>query len=205
VSSDIDLVMLYENDGETDGPRPLSYHEFYCKLTQRMMPLLSDPDADGYVFRTDLRLRPDGDGSPVAWSLPALERYFVEQGREWERYAWLKARVIDVPPLADSGTQTPARHALEALRLPFVYRKYFDFDALAALRGERCQQAALLQRGHAPAPYQLQQLHDEFDFADAALGASTPGLAAARRSQSSRMRARNSRSAASASKSKYLR
>jgi len=163
VSSDIDLVMLYEHDGqthdETDGPRPISRHEFYCKLTQRMMPLLSEPDGDGHVFRTDLRLRPDGDGSPVAWSLPAFARYLIEQGREWERYAWLKARVIaaqafgdkpDASRMATNQHTNPRTNPhtarqrldvqrLEALRLPFVYRKYFDFDALAALRDLRAR------------------------------------------------------------------
>ncbi|MDH4868904.1 bifunctional glutamine synthetase adenylyltransferase/deadenyltransferase, partial [Alcaligenes nematophilus] len=89
VSSDIDLIMLYDEDGETEGRRPLSYHEFYGKVTQRMMPVLSDTDAFGQVFRTDLRLRPDGDSGPLAWSMQALENYLVNQGREWERYAWI--------------------------------------------------------------------------------------------------------------------
>jgi len=140
VSSDIDLVMLFDAEGDsgadTDGARPISHHEFYCKLTQRMMPLLSEPNAEGYVFRTDLRLRPDGDGSPVAWSLAALERYLVEQGREWERYAWLKGRVLSAQAFDESRPQA-SRQALEALRQPFVYRQYFDFDALAALRALR--------------------------------------------------------------------
>ncbi len=68
VSSDIDLVMLYGDEGDTDGPRRISNHEFYGRLTRRMMPVLSEADANGQVFRTDLRLRPDGDAGPLAWS-----------------------------------------------------------------------------------------------------------------------------------------
>jgi glutamate-ammonia-ligase adenylyltransferase len=136
VSSDIDLVMLYGEEGETPGPRRLSNHEFYGRLTQRMMPVISEMDANGQVFRTDLRLRPDGDGGPLAWSLDAFEIYLVGQGREWERYAWLKARAI--PAQAFSGSDVaPHLRQMESLRVPFVYRKYFDFDALAALRALR--------------------------------------------------------------------
>ncbi len=136
VSSDIDLIMLYGEEGETNGRRKISHHEFYGRVTQRMMPVLSEPDADGQVFRSDLRLRPDGDAGPLAWSLDALENYLVAQGREWERYAWLKGRVIPCKAFADSDASAQ-REQLERLRRPFVYRKYFDFDALAALRGLR--------------------------------------------------------------------
>jgi glutamate-ammonia-ligase adenylyltransferase len=136
VSSDIDLVMLYGEEGETPGPRRLSNHEFYGRLTQRMMPVISERDANGHVFRTDLRLRPDGDGGPLAWSLDAFEHYLVGQGREWERYAWLKARPLPARAFEGSDPETHLRQ-LESLRQPFVYRKYFDFDALAALRALR--------------------------------------------------------------------
>ena len=136
VSSDIDLIMLYGNDGETTGRRRISHHEFYGRLTQRMMPLLSEADADGQVFRTDLRLRPDGDSGPLAWSLDALERYLITQGREWERYAWIKARHLPGQAFADSNAAQQWED-VENLRRPFVYRKYFDFDALAALRALR--------------------------------------------------------------------
>ncbi|MDO9025335.1 MAG: bifunctional [glutamate--ammonia ligase]-adenylyl-L-tyrosine phosphorylase/[glutamate--ammonia-ligase] adenylyltransferase [Zwartia sp.] len=136
VSSDIDLVMLYGEEGETDGPRPISHHEFYARLTRKMMPILSEADADGQVFRTDLRLRPDGESGPVAWSLDAFEQYLFTQGREWERYAWLKARVIPARAFEQSEPAASLQHA-ESLRIPFVYRKYFDFDALAALRSLR--------------------------------------------------------------------
>lgn len=136
VSSDIDLIMLYGEEGETEGPRRISHHEFYGRLTRRMMPVLSEADAFGQVFRTDLRLRPDGDAGPPAWSLDALEHYLVAQGREWERYAWLKARLIPAQAFPDSDSTAQARQ-LESLRVPFVYRKYFDFDALASLRALR--------------------------------------------------------------------
>lgn len=136
VSSDIDLVVLYGDEGETTGRRPLSHHEFYGRVTRRMMPVLSEIDGNGFVFRTDLRLRPDGDAGPLAWSLDALEHYLISQGREWERYAWLKARHIQAG--AFDGSQPQAQVAqLEALRRPFVFRKYFDFDALSALRALR--------------------------------------------------------------------
>lgn len=136
VSSDVDLIMLYGADGMTDGRRKISHHEFYGRLTQRMVPILSEHDEHGYVFRCDLRLRPDGATGPLAWSLSALENYLVTQGREWERYAWVKARVLPCKAFADSQPAAQAEQ-FEALRIPFVYRKYFDFDALAALRGLR--------------------------------------------------------------------
>ncbi len=133
VSSDIDLVMLYGEEGETDGARPISHHEFYAKLTRSMMPVISEADGDGQVFRTDLRLRPDGDSGALAWSLDAFEQYLFTQGREWERYAWLKARIIPARAFIDSDSRAAIQH-VESMRLPFVYRKYFDFDALQALR-----------------------------------------------------------------------
>lgn len=136
VSSDIDLIMLYAADGMTSGRRKISHHEFYSRVTQRMIAVLSDYDANGYVFRCDMRLRPDGSSGPLAWSLSALENYLISQGREWERYAWVKARIIACKAFPDSNP-TPDYEHLESLRIPFVYRKYFDFDALAALRALR--------------------------------------------------------------------
>ena len=136
VSSDIDLVMLYNAEGETPGPRKISNHEFYGKLTRNMMPLISEVDAHGLVFRTDLRLRPDGDVGPLAWSLDAFEQYLFTQGREWERYAWLKGRIIPTRAFVESKPEQ-AIQDFETLRSPFVYRKYFDFDALSALRALR--------------------------------------------------------------------
>lgn len=136
VSSDIDLIMLYSDEGETNGPRPISHHEFFGNVTRRMMPIISEPDEHGQVFRTDLRLRPDGDSGPLAWSLDAFEQYLFTQGREWERYAWLKGRIMPARYFADSDMNLAQQH-VEGMRLPFVYRKYFDFDALSALRDLR--------------------------------------------------------------------
>lgn len=133
VSSDIDLIMLYGDEGETTGPRSLSHHEFFGNVTRRMMPIISEPDEHGQVFRTDLRLRPDGDSGPLAWSLDAFEQYLFTQGREWERYAWLKGRIMPAKFFPDSDMNLTQQH-VESMRLPFVYRKYFDFDALSALR-----------------------------------------------------------------------
>lgn len=136
VSSDIDLVILYGAEGETDGPVKISSHEWHRRITQGVMPILAELDGDGYVFRTDLRLRPNGDSGPVAWSLDAFEQYLKTQGREWERYAWLKAR----PILAQAFPNSMPEHDLqrfEQLRQPFVYRPYLDYDAIAALRDLR--------------------------------------------------------------------
>jgi [glutamine synthetase] adenylyltransferase / [glutamine synthetase]-adenylyl-L-tyrosine phosphorylase len=94
VSSDIDLIFVYPEDGETDGPRRLSNHEFFTRLGRRLISLINEPTGDGYVFRVDMRLRPYGDSGPLVMSFAALEEYLVSQGREWERYAWIKARVI---------------------------------------------------------------------------------------------------------------
>src|SRR5690606_20144148 len=118
-------------------------HEFYNRLVQHIHSILSDITEHGQVFRCDLRLRPDGDAGPLAWSFAAVENYLVLQGREWERYAWLKARPLSLAKLLphtpniaylnDKGSH----ETFEQLRTPFVYRKYFDFDALAALRNLR--------------------------------------------------------------------
>lgn len=136
VSSDIDLIMLYGADGTTAGARPISHHELYGRATRRIAALLSAHNAHGFVFRCDLRLRPDGSAGPLAWSLPALETYFIQQGREWERYAWIKARTLNCRAFADSQATQQAER-LESMRVPFVYRNYFDFDALSALRSLR--------------------------------------------------------------------
>src|SRR5882672_9266879 len=124
VSSDIDLVFAYPEDGETDGPKPISNREFFDRLGQRLVAAMSRVDADGYVFRVDVRLRPHGESGPLTVSFAALEQYLVTQGRAWERYAWLKARPL-----------TGQRHdELAALITPFVYRKYLDYDAYDGLR-----------------------------------------------------------------------
>ena len=127
VSSDIDLVFVYPGEGETDGVnggRKISAHEHFVLLGRKIIALLNDATEDGFVFRVDMRLRPDGDAGALAISLDALENYFVAHGREWERYAWIKARVITGEGAA----------GLEAVRVPFVFRKYLDYATLAAMR-----------------------------------------------------------------------
>jgi glutamate-ammonia-ligase adenylyltransferase len=124
VSSDVDLVFLYPEEGETEGARRITNHEYFDRVGRKTIALLSDVTADGFAFRVDMRLRPYGESGPLVASFEALEAYFVSQGREWERYAWIKARAI-----------TGARHdELDAIVRPFVYRKYLDFGALAAMR-----------------------------------------------------------------------
>ena len=124
VSSDVDLVFVYPEDGTTAGPRPLSNQEFFDRLGRRLIAALGDVTPDGFVFRVDMRLRPYGDSGPLSSSFAALEQYLVSQGRSWERYAWLKARPLTGDRVAE----------LEQLILPFVFRKYLDFDAYAGLR-----------------------------------------------------------------------
>ncbi|MDP2811838.1 MAG: bifunctional [glutamate--ammonia ligase]-adenylyl-L-tyrosine phosphorylase/[glutamate--ammonia-ligase] adenylyltransferase [Rhodocyclaceae bacterium] len=129
VSSDIDLIFVYPEDGETDGSRRISNFEFFTRLGRSLIAAISEVTADGYVFRVDMRLRPDGDSGPLAASFEMLENYFVTQGREWERYAWIKARPI-------TGDQWDA---LEAIRRPFVFRKYLDFGTIDAMRDLHAQ------------------------------------------------------------------
>ncbi len=129
VSSDIDLVFLYPEEGETDGARPQSNHEFFKKLGQQVISAIDDITADGFVFRVDMRLRPYGESAPLAVSYDAFEQYLLTQGRMWERYAWLKAKAF-------TGDQ---HEALAALIKPFVYRKYLDYDAYEGLRNVRAQ------------------------------------------------------------------
>jgi len=131
VSSDIDLVFVYDEDGETDGTVALSNREYFGRVVRALVPLLSDATADGFVFRVDTRLRPNGDSGPPVVSLAMLEEYFLVQGREWERFAWLKSRVVS--PLETLQAQRAAQ-ALEAVVEPFVWRRYLDFGMLEALR-----------------------------------------------------------------------
>ncbi|HVB49771.1 MAG TPA: bifunctional [glutamate--ammonia ligase]-adenylyl-L-tyrosine phosphorylase/[glutamate--ammonia-ligase] adenylyltransferase, partial [Burkholderiales bacterium] len=126
VSSDIDLVFLYPEEGDTDGARRLSNHEYFVRLGRKLIALLGEATEDGFVFRVDMRLRPYGDSGPLAASFDALEAYFVAQGREWERYAWIKARAL-------TG-EDAQREALAAIVRPFVYRKYLDYPTLSAMR-----------------------------------------------------------------------
>ena len=124
VSSDIDLIFLYPEEGQTGGTRPLTAHEYFTRLGRKLINALAQYTADGHVFRVDMRLRPYGDSGPLAMSLPMLESYLLTQGREWERYAWVKAREITGRPTQE----------LEQIVTPFVYRRHLDFSAIASLR-----------------------------------------------------------------------
>ncbi len=124
VSSDIDLVFVYPEEGETAGPRTISNREYFDRLGRRLVTNLNDATPDGYVFRVDMRLRPYSESRALTTSFAGLEHYLLSQGRAWERYAWLKARPI-----------TGERHGeLMALVTPFVFRKYLDYDAYEGLR-----------------------------------------------------------------------
>ncbi len=125
-SSDIDLVLLFEQRGETDGPRPLAHERYFVRLGQRVIRLLDEVTADGFVYRVDMRLRPFGATGALALSFDAFEVYLVEHGREWERYAYVKARAV-------TGSDT-AIAAVEAIVRPFVYRRYLDFGVFESLR-----------------------------------------------------------------------
>jgi len=118
VSSDVDLVFLYPEEDDA-----VSNLEFFTRLGRRLIAALDERTADGFVFRVDMRLRPWGDSGALATSFDALEEYFVTQGREWERYAWIKARSLGA-----------GGEALAAIVRPFVYRKYLDYGAFAAMR-----------------------------------------------------------------------
>lgn len=132
VSSDVDLVFIYPEDGETDGRKSITNHEFFVKLGRKLIASLNDYTVDGYVFRVDMRLRPYGENSPLAISLTMLEDYFVTQGREWERHAWIKSRVI-------AGSSITEAALMELIVRPFVFRKYLDFEAYEAMRSLHTQ------------------------------------------------------------------
>ena len=127
LSSDIDLIFAFPESGETEGGRkPLEHQEYFTKLGQRLIGALDAVTADGFAFRVDMRLRPLGDGGPLVGSFNSLSSYYQDQGREWERYAMLKARPV-------AGDLDAGGELLAGLR-PFVYRKYLDFGAIESLR-----------------------------------------------------------------------
>lgn len=125
-SSDIDLIFAYPHNGETDGRRSLSNEEFFRRLGQKLIKVLNEVTADGFVYRIDMRLRPFGDTGPLAIPFSAMEDYYQTHGREWERYALIKARVV-------AGDRTAGEQLLKALQ-PFVYRRYLDYGAFESLR-----------------------------------------------------------------------
>ncbi len=125
-SSDIDLVFLFAEAGETDGPRVLANEEYFNRLGREVIRLLGARTEEGIVFRVDMRLRPFGESGPLVMSIAALEDYLQQHGRDWERYAWIKARAI-------VGAAAYAAAYEEFVR-PFVYRRYLDFGVFESLR-----------------------------------------------------------------------
>lgn len=151
VSSDIDLIYVYEHEGETqglpDGRGKISNHEYFGKAVKAIYTLIGDTTEHGFVFRVDLALRPHGNSGPAAISLSSLEDYLQVHGREWERFAWLKSRVV--APLSE--VQAPNVQALRSVVLPFVFRKYLDynvFDSLRTLHRQIREHAARRSAGH---------------------------------------------------------
>ncbi|GAB4213166.1 MAG: bifunctional [glutamate--ammonia ligase]-adenylyl-L-tyrosine phosphorylase/[glutamate--ammonia-ligase] adenylyltransferase [Rhodoferax sp.] len=134
VSSDIDLIYVYDEDGETlgtaHGRGRISNHEYFAKVVRAMQTLLADTTEHGFVFRVDLALRPNGNSGPPAVSLDALEQYLHVQGREWERFAWLKSRVIAPQASVADGSIL----ALRQVVMPFVFRRYLDYSVFDSLR-----------------------------------------------------------------------
>ena len=141
VSSDIDLIFVYPEGGETAagaGQKSLSNHEFFVRLGRKLIGALSEVTQDGFTFRVDMALRPNGASGPLAASLAMVEEYLIVQGREWERYAWVKARAVtgDAQDIA----------ALDAIVRPFVFRRYLDFGVIDAIRGMHAQVRAEVNR-----------------------------------------------------------
>jgi glutamate-ammonia-ligase adenylyltransferase len=124
-SSDVDLVFLFAQAGETDGPRAVDNEEYFSRLGRELIRLLDARTEDGFVFRVDMRLRPFGESGPLVVSVASLEQYLQQHGRDWERYAWIKARAI-------VGAESYAS-ATDFVR-PFVYRRYLDFGVFESLR-----------------------------------------------------------------------
>lgn len=147
ISSDIDLIFVYPEEGETktsEGQKSLSNHEYFSRLGKKLIAALSEIGEDGFTFRVDMALRPNGASGPLVASFNMLENYLVAQGREWERYAWVKARAI---------TGIPTQIAqLEKIVQPFVYRRYLDFSVIDSLRGMHGQIRAEVKRQEALHP-----------------------------------------------------
>ena len=116
-------IIAISEDGQVRGRRgELSHHQFFTRIGRRLVGVLSDATEDGFVFRVDMRLRPNGDSGPLVLAFDAMEQYYQIHGRAWERYAFIKARAVT--PAAARG------HELLARLRPFVYRKYIDFGAV---------------------------------------------------------------------------
>ena len=125
-SSDVDLIFCFPENGETDSKRPISNSEFFIHQARLFIKLLTTQTADGFVYRVDTRLRPNGNSGPLCLSFSAMENYYQLHGRDWERYAYIKANIV-------AGSKRDGNQILEILR-PFVYRKYLDFAAVESIR-----------------------------------------------------------------------
>ena len=133
-SSDIDLIFCYQRNGETQGGRRTEdFHSYFTKVAQKIIQLLDSPTADGRVYRVDMRLRPFGDSGQLVSSFAALEDYYQEQGREWERFALLKARPLGLAHLS-YPLEPEHKQQLQQILTPFVYRRYIDFSVIESLR-----------------------------------------------------------------------
>jgi [glutamine synthetase] adenylyltransferase / [glutamine synthetase]-adenylyl-L-tyrosine phosphorylase len=134
VSSDIDLIYVYDQDGHTTGDAQglgrLSNQEYFARVVRAIFSMVGEVTDHGFVFRLDLALRPNGNSGPSVVSLGALEAYFHVQGREWERFAWLKSRVVAPSQNMHDGSG----QALRSLVIPFVFRRYLDYSVFDALR-----------------------------------------------------------------------
>ncbi len=128
-SSDIDLIFCYPEGGETDGAKTISAEQYFDRLSKLVISMIDDVTADGFVFRVDTRLRPFGDSGPPVVSFAGLESYLLQHGRDWERYAYVKARVVGLRP-DDEVVEDLYRNLI----LPFVYRRYLDFGVFESVR-----------------------------------------------------------------------
>ena len=139
-SSDIDLIFTWpENGTTTGGRRELDNAQFFTRLGQRLIKVLDQPTVDGFVYRVDMRLRPFGDSGPLVLSFAALEDYYQEQGRDWERYAMVKARLM-------GGTDDRWSQELQQMLRPFIYRRYIDFSVIQSLRNMKSMIAREVRR-----------------------------------------------------------
>lgn len=139
LSSDIDLIFTYPESGETSGPKVITNQEYFVRLGQKLIQSLDNHTADGFVFRTDMRLRPYGQSGPLVMNFASVEEYYQDQGRDWERYAMVKARVMN-------GEDSAAAQELLAILRPFTYRAYVDFSAFASLRSMKAMINAEVRR-----------------------------------------------------------
>lgn len=137
-SSDIDLIFAYPEEGKIDGPRDKTNEEYFLRLGRRLIKALNEATGEGFVFRVDMRLRPFGDSGPLVMNFAQMEAYYTTQGREWERYAMIKARPIAGDPVAGAE--------LMSLLKPFIYRRYLDYGTFQQLREMKAMIAREVER-----------------------------------------------------------